>query len=151
MILKAVLDTNILISGMMWRGIPYELLGWAEKDVLSIYTSLDILKEVYRVFHYPKFQKFIDRENTSPAELFAKIESLCTVIEIDQNADQRCSDPDDDKFLSCAVSGKVPYLISGDKHLLDMKTCMNIRIMSAHEFYSLVENVRHPGIAPDFV
>jgi len=43
MILRAVLDTNILISGMMWRGIPYELLGWAEKDVLTIYTSLDIL------------------------------------------------------------------------------------------------------------
>jgi len=45
MILKAVLDTNILISGMMWRGIPYELLGWAEKGALTIYTSLDILTE----------------------------------------------------------------------------------------------------------
>ena len=80
MIRKAVLDTNILISGMMWRGIPYELLGWAEKGVLSIYTSLDILTEVYRVLHYPKFQKFIDRKNTSPAELFSKIEFLLSTI-----------------------------------------------------------------------
>jgi len=135
MILRAVLDTNILISGMMWRGIPYQLLGWAEKDILTICTSLDILMEVHRVLHYPKLQKFIDRENTSPAELFSKIESLCTVIQIDQNVSQICSDPDDDKFLSCALSANVRYLISGDKHLLDMKTYINISIMTAHEFY----------------
>ncbi len=53
------------------------------------------IKNVYR--KRGEMQKFIDRENTSPAELFSKIESLCTVIQIDQNIDQICSDPDDDK------------------------------------------------------
>jgi hypothetical protein len=53
---QAVLDTNVLISGILWRGIPYQLLTRAEQGKLSIYSSLDILTEVYRVLHYPKFQ-----------------------------------------------------------------------------------------------
>ena len=103
----------------MWRGIPYKLLDWAEKDVLTIYTSLDILMEVHRVLHYPKLQKFIDREHTSPVELFSKIESLCTVVQTDQKIDPICSDPDDDKFLSCALSANVRCLVFGDKQWTD--------------------------------
>jgi putative PIN family toxin of toxin-antitoxin system len=58
---EAVFDTNVLISGILWRGIPFRLLRRAEDENLTIYSSADILTEVYRVLHYPKFQKYIDR------------------------------------------------------------------------------------------
>ncbi len=54
---ESVLDTNVLISGILWRGVPFQLLRWAEEGKLGIYSSLDIMAEVYRVLHYPKFQK----------------------------------------------------------------------------------------------
>ena len=49
MTLRAVIDTNVLISGILWKGIPFQLLKWAEEAILTIYTSLDIVAEVYRV------------------------------------------------------------------------------------------------------
>lgn len=65
--LRAVMDTNVLVSGVLWRGAPFELLRWAEKHSLIIYTSLDIMAEVYRVVHYPKFQQYIDNQKASPS------------------------------------------------------------------------------------
>ena len=82
--LSAVFDTKVLISGILWRGIPFQLLRWAEEGSLRIYTSLEILAEIHRFLHYPKFQQYIDSQQASPGELFAKIASLCTIIQVDQ-------------------------------------------------------------------
>lgn len=133
--LRAVIDTNVLISGILWRGPPFQLLRWAEEDKLRVHASLEILGEVHRVLHYPKFQQYIDARRASPAELFAKIASMCTVIQVDQVVKGVCADADDEKFLSCAVAANVDFLVSGDRHLLDLKEYRLIRILTAREFY----------------
>ncbi len=135
MTLKAVLDTNVLISGVLWRGTPFKILRWAEDHRLSIYSSLDILSEVQRVLNYSKFQKYIDTQQVLPEELLAKITSLCTIVSIDKVVENAGPDADDDKFLSCAMSANVHSLVSGDKHLLDLKMYRSIRILTAREFY----------------
>ena len=137
--LRAVMDTNVLVSGVLWRGVPFHLLRWAEENSLIIYTSLDIMAEVYRVVHYPKFQKYIDKQLTSSSELFAKIESLCTVVHVEQVVSGVCSDADDEKFLSCALAANVEVLVSGDRHLLNLKQYQFVRIVTAREFYE--ENI----------
>lgn len=137
--LSAVVDTNILVSGILWRGVPFELLRWAEKNILIIYTSLDIMTEVYRVLHYPKFQQYIDNQQASGGELFIKIASLCTIIQVEQVVSGLCSDTDDEKFLSCALAANVEVLVSGDRHLLDLKQYRSVRILTAREFYE--ENI----------
>lgn len=133
--LRTVMDTNVLISGILWRGVPFQLLKWAEEDRLRIYTSLEILSEVHGVLHYPKFQQHIDNHQASPGELFAKSASLCTVVQVDQVVKSVCSDADDEKFLSCALAANVDVLVSGDKHLLDLKQYQSVRILTAREFY----------------
>lgn len=137
--LRTVMDTNVLVSGILWRGVPFQLLRWAEERHLRIYTSLEILAEVYRVLHYPKFQQYIDDQKASPRELFAKIASLCTVVQVDQVGKGVCSDADDEKFLSCALAANVAVLVSGDKHLLNLKKYRSIHILTAREFYE--ENI----------
>ena len=137
--LQAVIDTNVLLSGILWRGVPFQLLRWAEDRHMRIYTSLEILAEVYRVLHYPKFQQYIDNQQASPGELFAKIASLCTVVQVDQIVKGVCSDADDEKFLSCALAANVAVLVSGDKHLLDLKKYRSIHMLTALEFYE--ENI----------
>lgn len=139
MILSAVIDTNVLISGLLWRGTPFHLLKWAEEKNLIIYTSLDILAEIYRVLHYPKFQQYIDNQHVSSDELFAQVAALCTIIQVDKTVEGVCSDTDDEKFLSCALSANVEVLISGDKHLLELEQYQFIRIITAQKFYK--ENV----------
>lgn len=130
---------NVLVSGVLWRGVPFELLRWAEKNSLVIYTSLEILAEVHRVLHYPKFQQYIDNQQTSPGELFAKIASLCTIIQVDQVVKGVCSDADDEKFPSCALAANVEVLVSGDRHLLNLVQYQSVRILTAREFYQ--ENI----------
>jgi len=137
--LRTVMDTNVLVSGILWRGVPFQLLRWAEERHLRIYASLEILAEVYRVLHYPKFQQYIDNQQASPGDLFAKIASLCTVVQVDQVVKGVCSDADDEKFLSCALAANVAVLVSGDKHLLDLKKYRSIHILTAREFYE--ENI----------
>ena len=137
--LHAVFDTNLLISGILWRGTPFQLLKWAEEGRLRIYTSLEILDEAYRVLHYPKFEQYIDKQKASLKELFAKITSLCTIIQVEQVVSGVCSDTDDEKFLSCSLAANVKVLVSGDRHLLDLKQYKSVRIVTAREFYE--ENV----------
>lgn len=137
---ECVLDTNVLISGILWRGVPFQLLRWAEEGRLSIYSSLDIMAEVYRVLHYPKFQKHIDKEQTSAGELFEKIESLCTIVHVDQSVSGVCPDADDEKFLACSLAAGVKVLVSGDRHLLGMKQYQSIRILTAQTFYEEISN-----------
>lgn len=119
--------------------VPFELLRWAEKNSLVIYTSLEILAEIYSVLHYPKFQQYIDNQQTSPGELFAKIASLCTIIQVAQVVKGVCSDADDEKFLSCATAANVEVLVSGDRHLLNLVQYQSVRILTAREFYQ--ENI----------
>ena len=137
--LNAVFDTNLLISGILWKGTPFQLLRWAEEGHLHIFTSLEILAEVYRVLHYHKFQQNIDNQQASPGAFFAKIASLCTVVQVDQVVKGVCSDADDEKFLSCALAANVAVLVSGDKHLLDLKKYRSIHMLTALEFYE--ENI----------
>ncbi|MGE0087011.1 MAG: putative toxin-antitoxin system toxin component, PIN family [Desulfococcaceae bacterium] len=135
---QAVFDTNVLISGVLWRGVPFQLLRLAEDGIIEIYSSADILREIYKVLFYPKFRKFIDKNLTSADELFEKIESLCTLTEVNENIYGVCSDPDDEKFLSCALSSDVNILVSGDRHLLSIKQYKTIRILNAQEFHSIL-------------
>ncbi len=133
--MEAVLDTNLLISGVLWKGIPFQLLRWAENGELVIYTSLEILAEVHRVLHYPKFEKIINTVERSPNDLFAKLISLCTLIRVTRTVKGVCVDPDDEKFLSCALSANCDVLVSGDKHLLDIGKYRSVRILTAKAFY----------------
>ena len=80
-----------------------------------------------------------DNQQVSPGELFAKIVSLCTIIQADQVVKGVCSDADDEKFLSCALAANAKALISGDKHLLDLKQYQSVRILTARKFYE--ENI----------
>ncbi len=50
-----------------------------------------------------------------------------------------CNDPDDDRFLSCALSGGADYIVSGDKELCNLKELRAVRIISAEEFMKMFE------------
>lgn len=93
------------------------------------------MSEVYRVLHYPKFRKYIDDQHTSPTELFDKIGSLCELVQVDEKVSAVDADPDDDKFLGCAVAANCKMLVSGDAHLLDLKRYHDIQILTSRAFH----------------
>ena len=126
---RVVFDTNVLISGLIWKGKPYQCLLLARSQVVqSVYCSpiLGELSEKPRT-------KFKYSENHIHA-VVAEIRRYAERIEIAGNLKVIQADPDDDKFIECAVLGKAEFIISSDHHLLDLGEYQNIKILSPAEF-----------------
>lgn len=132
---RVVLDANVLISGLLWTGIPHRLIRAAEEGDLIPVVSPTMLQEVRDALGRPKFAARIRALETSVGEL---MESLLSVVEVVHNPRlERVveQDPDDDAVLACAVAVHANRIISGDEHLLRLKRYRGIPILTPKEFW----------------
>lgn len=128
---KVVLDTNILISALGWKGKPKQIFQQCAKGILELFTSKEQIKELNRVMNYPKF-KFKDEQK----ETFSSIVlETATLVEIKGDLKVIEKDPDDDIILEIALISNADYIISGDPHLLNLEEFRGIKILSASEFF----------------
>jgi len=114
--LKVVFETNVLISGLGWSGPPEECLELSIKGDIINFISKPILEELLKVMDYPKF-KFTKEEKEQFIELLL---SNSIMIEVNQDIDIIEEDPEDNKFIQCALEADADFLISGDLHILDI-------------------------------
>lgn len=133
---RIVADTNIYISALFWRGNPYKLIHLCFEGKAKLVVSKPIIEELERVLlTEEKFR--MEREDVamysriilSNADLVAPNFTL-KVIE---------KDPADDRILECAVEGEADYLISGNKHLLEVKEFQGIKIITAKQMLEILE------------
>jgi putative PIN family toxin of toxin-antitoxin system len=130
-VIRVVIDTNIVVSGLLFGGIPGRLIRlWKKKRILPL-ISKEILSEYLKVLAYPKFKL---SEGEINYLLYQEILPFFEVIAVKQGMQIIKEDPSDDKFINCALSGKAKVIISGDKHLLALKSYRNIKILSPSEF-----------------
>lgn len=131
--MRAVLDTNVLISALLFTGVASELVPLWQKGEITVLLSREILDEYLRVLAYPKFQ-------LSEEEIKALIEEellpFVQVIKPGTRIRAVRRDPSDDKFLECAVAGKADVIISGDKELLALRHYRRVRMQTPSEFLS---------------
>jgi hypothetical protein len=132
---RVVLDTNIIISSIInKKGPSAKIRKLWESGVIEVATSPDILQEVERVINYPRIHKkhmWTAKQISSymnsireESAFVIKVEKLRVVTD----------DPDDDKFIECALTAKAKAIISGDPHLLSLKKYKNVSILSPREF-----------------
>jgi len=128
--MKVVLDTNVVISGIFFSGPPYKILqAWRAKDI-QIVASVEIINEYRRVAKELADQfSGIDVE-----EIFELIVVHSELIDDQGFTVSVCEDPDDDKFLSCAIASGSKIIVSGDKHLLKISGFRGISILKPREF-----------------
>ncbi len=132
MVPKIVIDTNIYISAIFWGGKPRAVVDLGRSGQVLIFTSSEIEKEIekklktkFGISNEEVAQILLDFSTfTSPSKAIRKI----AVID---------DDPDDDKFIECAVSSRAGFIVSGDKHLLNLKEYKGIKIMKAADFLSI--------------
>ena len=128
--MKIVLDTNIVISGIFFTGPPFEILSAWQQGKIDILLAPDILDEYYRVADELK-----ERFSEIDAEpLLTLIANNSEIIPNSSLGVPVCEDTDDDKFISCAVSGNAQYIISGDKHLLNVGKYKDVSILNPSTF-----------------
>ena len=128
--MRVVLDTNVFVSGVFFSGPPYEILkAWRDKKLKLIVSPL-ILEE-YRRVGEKLADQFSDVDLTPILSLIA---AKAIVIDSKELPEPVCDDPDDDKFIACAISGAAKYIVSGDKHLLRVNAYEGILIVKPRHF-----------------
>lgn len=131
---KVVLDTNILVSGLLWDGNEAFLIEKAEKKEIKLFISHQILKELEEVLKRDKFSKKLEGGENMVEKAVAKIALIATIVEPGHKINVIREDTADNRMLECAVSAKASAIISGDNHLLRLKTFSGIDILTALEF-----------------
>lgn len=132
---KILLDTNILISALGWNGKPKELFRKCLEGELELITSVKQLEELHRVMNYPKFNFSEEQKGL----FLSIIMEVATLVETSGKVKRVKEDPNDDFILETALVGNAEYIISGDPHLLNIKTFTGIKIVTAAEFLDTYE------------
>ena len=131
--MRAVLDTNVLISAVIATGTPHEIVVAGYSGAYEIIASPATVTEFRTTL-----QKYPDRFGLSDSAIDAEVETLCsfaTIVEPTVSLSLVDADPDDDTFLAVAVTAEADYVISGDSHLLDLGSVRGIEICSPREFF----------------
>lgn len=131
--MRVVVDTNVVVSGLLWRGIPRRVLDAARDGIIELYTSPSLLEELEAVLGRKKFAKRLEETGVTIRELMSGYASLAMVIDVNSIDPVILRDPDDDMVLACAVTAEGKMIVSGDDDLLDLKQYKDIRILTASE------------------
>ena len=128
--MKIVLDTNVFISGIFFSGPPSQILqSWRQSKTKIVLTE-QILAEYQRIgaelsAKYPSV-------NIEPIiELFTIFGEFVETRGISETI---CEDPDDNKFIECAIASQSKLIVSGDKHLLNISGYKEIEVLKPRKF-----------------
>ena len=132
--LKVVLDTNIFVSSIFWKkGNPHKVVELALDKKIHVFTSMEILQEL---------EKVLRRDFEEPEEMIQRQISLIleysTVIKPSVKINIVVADPEDNKIIECAISCDADYIVTGDRHLLDLIVYGRIKIVTARKFTEII-------------
>lgn len=114
---RIVVDTNVLVSGLLFGGKPGELVSLWKKGRVIPFCSKEIIEEYLHVLAYPKFQL---SESEIDFILNHEILPHFNVLKVNPGKPFVTMDPSDDKFIWCAIEGEAETIVSGDEHLLKL-------------------------------
>lgn len=133
--MRIVIDTNVVASGIVFGGKPERLLELAIKNDVEMCVSPQILAEYDEIIarlsaKYLAHTIEITLQDLTDNALLVTPSQTVTV----------CRDPDDNKFIECAMEGKCLYIVSGDNDLLDLRSYADVEIVTVAEFFERYGN-----------
>ena len=132
--MRITIDTNIVASAFYFGGKPRHLLSLVMEGKIDSIVSVQILDE-YRRIIAELGETYKQKNNDISFEAFI---SRCKTVVPSQKI-SICRDPDDDKFIECALEGKCVYIVSGDKDLLSLEKVETVEIVTITEFFEKFE------------
>ena len=128
--MRVVADTNVMVSALLWEGLPHRLLIAAETGRMVLYTSLHLVEELAGVLARPKLAAKLRERQTTTEELIIGYLKLAHLIVPETITPVIKEDPDDDAVLACALAARVAFVVTGDQHLLRLKSYHRIQMVS---------------------
>jgi len=128
---RVVLDTNIVVSGLLWKAAPRHVLDAAREQLITLYTSSVLLDELAEVLARAHLASVITANQASPDFLMQRYAMLAQLVIPAQIGRVVAKDVDDDAVIACALAASADLIVSGDAHLLNLKRYHDISIVSA--------------------
>ena len=129
-----VLDTNILVSALLFRGELSGIVDLWKKGKFIPLLSKETFEEFRTVLEYPKFSLSVEDIRVIIEE---EVLPYFDIIEIEGKIRRICRDPDDDKFIACAGSASADLIVTGDMDLLEIGKYKSVKIISASAFLKM--------------
>ncbi|MBS3095790.1 putative toxin-antitoxin system toxin component, PIN family [Candidatus Woesearchaeota archaeon] len=122
-------DTNVLLSATVWDGsVAQKLLFDLIRQGIKIYSTTEILSEYQEIL-----KRDFDFSGAEVSEILEKVLAFVTLVNPQIKIKVVKNDPDDDKIIECALESESKYIITYDKHLLNLKEYRGIRIIRPEE------------------
>lgn len=133
--MRIVLDTNVVLSALLWRGTPHHVLAAiGQRCSIQLYSSTALLEELADVLTRPSATKRLALVGRSAREVLADYVETIELVEPSSVPRVVLGDVDDDQVIAAAVAARADLIVSGDrKHLLPLGTHQGIDIVEAAE------------------
>ena len=128
--MKVVIDTNVLLSAVLFAGTPGRILEAWRNGKVELVIAPDIVDEYVRVAE--RLEERYDDVEIQP--IIALVVQNATLVPATRLPGPVCDDPDDDKFLACALSSGTGMVVSGDKKLRAASGYEGIQILTPRQF-----------------
>lgn len=127
--MKIVIDTNVVISGLFFGGKPGEIIKAIVNSKIKACATTEIIDEYSEIVE----RMILKKHGKINVNLLLPLVNSFEIIRRKSNI-KISRDPDDDKFIECAIDGKALYIVSGDEDLLEIKKYGKIKIITVKEF-----------------
>lgn len=136
--MRTVVDTNVLVSAFLWQGMPGHLIELAAEREIHIFTSRALLAELSEVLTRDKLAQSVRATGLTPAQKVRNYRRLAKTIPVRKLAHQVARDRDDDAVLACALAAQAQFIVSGDRHLLELGSFRGMPIVKPAEAVKIV-------------
>lgn len=137
--MRAVIDTNVLISATFWTGRPKQLLNKVRHGEVTFLTSEILLAELKEVL--VRKDKPFQLSAGEAEQIVTAMRDLAEIIQTHSRV-VVCQDEKDNRVLECAIDGGAECIITGDRHLLELQSFQGVKIMTVTDFLSGSERVQ---------
>lgn len=136
---RVVLDANVFVSAVLYPSSnPGHILELVRQNAVRLLVSPDILAEVKAVLSYPRLRKLHRRSPKWIKKFIQELSDLAQTTPGELIIDAIKDDPSDNVYLACALEGEADFVVSGDKHLKNLKSYQGIRIIEPAMFLQVI-------------
>jgi len=133
---RVVPDTNIVVSGLLWRGNPRRILDAARDGIIELFTSPVLLEELEDVLSREKFAVRFSTANVAVQDLVSGYSALATITEAKPIEPVILVDPDDDAVLACALAAEAEVIVSGERRLTGFESTQRSSYFDGNRVFS---------------
>jgi uncharacterized protein len=143
---RVVLDTNVVLSAMLWGGRPSEFFLAAGNGDIALFCSNEMLVELAKSLSKQRFTKQILKTGLTKEQHLLRYGMLVSIIAPAGLSKAYSRDPDDDRVIACAIAAQAHMLVTGDDDLLVLESVEGVSILTVADSLALIAaQADHPN------